>query len=313
MNKKYILSSILVIVTLVLAGCQTSQVASAASQLPQGTPPAGFNPRQAAAVSATPTATATALPTATATATAQPVTAAAESSARAYFAALSKSDFSSASQLVSIFSLSFAQMTRSDAASKLSSLSKAGTTWSDLQIVGSQVFNDSVILVHVTYRTGSTATATATPASQASATPAAATNQKDELWPFRLENGQWLYNWNNLIDYKSLVIQSQVREHITIKPSQLVRYSDRIELHFMMQNQTSDVVYFVQSYDSLAVFHFGDQAVEADKTRPIVISGLRTSFDEVIVVKGLYTSYPNWVEIRKWKGYAPNPWYTFQF
>jgi len=68
-----------------------------------------------------------------------------------------------------------------------------------------------------------------------------------------------------------------------------------------------------QAYDSLAVFHFGNQAVEADKTRKVVISGLRTSFDEAIVVKGLYTSYPKWVEIRKWKGYVVNPWYSFQF
>ena len=311
MNKKFILCSVLVILAIVLSACQTSQTASAASS--QGTPPGGFNPRQAAAATATPTATATAVPTATVTATATPVTAGAEAAARTYFAALQNKDFGGASQLVSIFSLSFAQMTRSDAADKLASLSKAGTTWSALQIVSSQVFNDSVVLVHVTYHTGSTAPATATPSSKASATPAAASETKDELWAFRLENGQWLYNWNNLIDYQTLVVSSQVREHITIKLSQLVRYTDRIELHFMMQNQTSDVVYFVQPYDSLAVFHFGDTEVEADKSTPIVISGLRTSFDEVIVVKGLYTSYPDWVEIKKWKGYYPNPWYTFQF
>ena len=311
MNKKFILCSVLVILAVLLSACQTSQTASAAS--PLGTPPGGFNHRQAAAATATPTTTATSVPTATATATAAPVTASAEAAARAYFAALQNKDFSGASQLVSVFSLSLAQMTRSDAADKLASLSKAGTTWSALQIVSSQVFNDSVILVHVTYQAGSTATATATSSSKTSATPAAASQTKDELWVFRLENGQWLYNWNNLIDYQTLVVSSQVREHITIKPTQLVRYSDRIELHFYMQNWTSNVIYFVQPYDSLAVFHFGDTEVEADKSTPIVISGLRTSFDEVIVVKGLYTSYPTWVEIKKWKGYYPNPWYTFQF
>ncbi len=328
MNKKFGFCSILVIFAMVLSGCQASSTASGASvasiagsssaasgafvQGPQGTPPAGFSPRQAAAT-ATATATATARPTATATATATPMTAGAESAAQAYFAALVSKDFSSASRLVSIYSLSYAQLTRSDAASNLLALSKAGTAWSDLKVVGSQVFSDGLILVHVTYRQANTsATATVT---AATATPAASQDSglKDELWPFKLENGAWLYNWNNLIDTKTLDVQSQTAYHITVKPTQLVRYSDRIELHFMMQNQTSDVMYFVQPYDSLALFHFGDQEVEAEKSTTIVVSGLRTAFDETIVVKGLYASYPTWVEIRKWKGYAVNPWYSFQF
>lgn len=317
MIKKLTFYSILVILALVLAACQTAQASTSVASvgLVAGSSPSNFNPAQSA--SATPTATAIVRPTTTPTATALPVTAAAENSAKAYFAALEKKDFSAAAQWVSIFSLSFAGMTRSDATSQLSKQSTAGTAWSGLQIVDSQVFNDTTILVHVTYLVGSAtpSAGTATPQSAASPTPAAvqASQQQDELWSFRLEGGQWLYNWNNLIDYKTVDVAAQTTEHITIKPTQLVRYSDRIELHFMMQNQTSDVVYFVQPYDSLAVFHFGDQTVEADKTRKVVISGLRTSYDEAIMVKGLYTSYPNWVEIRKWKGYVVNPWYSFQF
>ncbi len=323
MNKKFTVYSVLVILALVLSACSTASASTATSiassstnrQLPQGTlpagfnppqgtPPAGFNRSQGAAATATATAVPTLKPTATATATALSLTALAEASAKAYFDALSKKDFSAASQLVSIFSLTFAEMTRSDAASQLGAQSLKGTTWSDFQVVGSQVFNDSVILVHVNYRTG--AAAASTSASQDA-------NLKDEYWPFRLENGQWMYSWNNLIDYKTVDVDAQTQYHITVKPSMLVRYSDRLELHFLMQNQTSDTVYFVQLNDSLAVFHFGDQASEADKSSKVVISGLRTSFDEVIVVKGLFTSYPSYVEIRKAKGYVPNPWYTFQF
>ncbi len=326
MIKKFSVFSMLVILALVLSACSSAAASTTAAgsgtriaprgtfqppsgtfQPPSGTLPAGFPQRQGS--TATPAASATPVPTATATPTATPVSAAAEVSAKAYFAALQGKNFSAASQLVSVFSLTFAEMVRSDVVSQLSAQSQAGTTWSDFQILGSQVFSDSVTLVHVTYRTGTTPTATAA----ASGTTGQDTNQKDEWWTFRLENSQWLYSWNNLIDYKTLDVASQVANHITILPTLLVRYSDRIELHFMMQNQTSDVVYFVQTYDSLAVFHFGDQSVEADKGHSIVISGLRTSFDEYIVVKGLFTSYPDWVEIKKYRGYYPNPWYTFQF
>ncbi len=335
MFKKFTVFSMLVILALVLSACSTAATSTTTTgsnttargtrqafsgtrmapqgtfQPPSGTMPAGFPVSQDSA--ATPTATATPKPTATSTPTATPVTASAEASAKAYFAALQGKDFTAASQLVSVYSLTYAEMVRSDVASQLTDLSQKGTDWSNFQVVGSQALDSSTILVHVTYRTGAAVTATA--ASSATLTPTAAqdTNQKDELWPFRLENGQWLYNWNNLIDYKTLDVSSQTSNHITILPTLLARYSDRIELHFMMQNQTSDVVYFVQAYDSLAVFHFGDQAIEADKSHSIVISGLHTSFDEYIAVKGLFTSYPDWVEVKKYKGYYPNPWYTFQF
>ncbi len=335
MYKKFTAFSILVILALVLSACSTAAASTSTTgsntsargtrqafsgprmapqgtfQPPSGTLPAGFPGSLDSA--GTPTATATPKPTTTSTPTATPVTASAEASAQAYFAALQGKDFTAASQLVSVYSLTYAGMVCSDVVSQLTALSQAGAAWSNFQVVGSQVLDGSTILVHVTYRTGAAVTATA--AANASQTPTAAqdTNQKDELWAFHLENSQWLYNWNNLIDYKTVDLKAQTSNHITILPTELVRYNDRIELHFMMQNQTSDVVYFVQQYDSLAVFHFGDQAIEADKSHSIVISGLRTSFDEYIAVKGLFTSYPNSVEIKKYKGYYPNPWYTFQF
>jgi len=332
MNKKMSFLSIIVILVLVLTGCQATQSAQASNTNTtgqfNGTPPAGFNPGQApgSSVAATATPTATLKPTATATATTVPVTAAAVSQAKAYFADLQNKDFTAASRLTSIVSLSYAGLTRPQAASSLQAQSLAGTTWSNLQIVDSQVFSDDTILVHVTYTAGTTtgtatpqATATATLQIAASATAQASTSttaaaQKDEVWAFRLESGSYLYNWDNLIDTKTVEVDAQTANHITIQPTQLVRFTDHLELHFMMQNKTSDVVYFVQSYDTLAIFHFGDQVVEAAKSdNQIVISGLRTAYDEKIVVKGLYTSYPTWVEIKKWQGYAPNPWYTFQF
>jgi hypothetical protein len=340
MNKKMAFLSIIVILVLALTGCQSAQSAQASSSANgagapaarqfNGTPPAGFNPGGApgssAAATATPTAVATQKPTATATATAVPVTAAAVSQAKAYFADLQNKDFTAASKLISIVSLSYAGLTRMQAASSLQAQSLAGAGWSNLQIVDSQVFSDDTILVHVIYTVGTT-TGTATPQATANATPEISANavvqasatttaaaQKDEVWAFRLESGSYLYNWGNFIDTKTVEVGAQTANHITLQPTRLVRFTDRLELHFMMQNKTSDVVYFVQSYDTLAVFHFSDQAVEAKNSdNKVVISGLRTSYDEKIVVKGLYTSYPTWVEIKKFDGYYPNPWYTFQF
>ena len=301
MKTKLSFLSLIVILTLVLTGCQAATSAQASSNGAfSGTPPAGFNPGGpfSSSTTATPTAAATPKPTATATATAQAVTAGAVSSATAYFTDLQNKDFTAASQFVSVASLSYAGLTRTQAAASLQSQSLAGAAWSDLKVVDSQTFGSNTTLVHVTY----------------TLTQSGAASQVDETWAFRQEGGSWLFNWNNFIDTKTVTVDAQTANHITVQPTVLVRYTDRIELHFMLQNKTSDVLYFVQSYDTLAVFHFGDQAVNArNADNKIVVSGLRTSYDEKIVVKGLFASYPSWVEIKKWQGYYPNPWYTFQF
>ncbi len=311
MNKKLTYSILIIFLALSLVGCQVAQAATAtSSQPPAGTMTAAMNRPQAAA--ATATASPTAKPTAAPTATAVPVMASAEAAAKTYFAALQKKDFTAAAQVLSIFGLSSASLTRTTAATQLNELSVAGVSWSDFQIVDSQVFNESTILVHVRYK----ATASASTAAGAAAAPVAtatAAAVKDELWPFRKEGSAWLYNWNNLIDIKTVDVTQQTWQHITVKPTYLARYSDRLEMHLMLLNQNEDVVYFTQDYDSLAVFHFDTQAVEADKTHKIVVSGLRTAYDEVITVKGLYTSFPNWVEVKKWSGYYVNPWYSFKF
>jgi hypothetical protein len=107
-------------------------------------------------------------------------------------------------------------------------------------------------------------------------------------------------------------VAGQTTNGITVKPTELVRYSDRIELHMLMQNRISESMYFGQPNETLAVFHFGDQAVPAEQNR-IILAGIHTYFDQVITVKGLFPNYPNQVEIRKWKSLQVPPWYTFAF
>jgi len=43
-----------------------------------------------------------------------------------------------------------------------------------------------------------------------------------------------------------------------------------------------------------------------------VIEPMRTYPETAIVVKGSFASYPEKVEIRKWKGIQAKPWYSFE-
>jgi hypothetical protein len=259
--------------------------------------------------------------------------------AKAYFAAVADGNSEAAAQLLSNFSLVVFEMTRGDAVSALQAQKIAGARWADLQVLETKRFDEDTILVHVTYtvsqklpptvtptasktpnsatatvQAGKTPVATATPAQAGTVNPgptAIPADVKDELWPFRLENGAWRYNWNNLIDFRTLNAPAQTMNGVTLLPLQLNRYSDRIALVVLVQNRTTESVVFGQLNETLGTFQFGDQTVVAETTRWI-LNPLRSVPGATLEIKGLYAAFPDSVEIRKWKTYNVDPWYIFQ-
>ncbi len=249
----------------------------------QGTPA----PQETPTVAATPTATATVESDITD----------AEAALTNYFTDLQKTQFDQASQLVSIYSLAVDQMTRSDAQTALTNQVGDGAAWSDLKIVGAQELSDNTtVLVHVTYTYG----------------VADKKENRDEVWPMRNEAGQWVYNWNNLIDYHTLDNAPETTYGLTIIPQILYRYADHMELSMMIQNSTNNLIVLGQSNEILGTLHFSGQTVKSESTK-IAISPLRTYLDERIDFKGSFDTYPTSVDIRTWTNYSTPPWYTFTF
>jgi hypothetical protein len=246
----------------------------------------------------TPTPQPTPLPSPTVTATPLSTEDLARSQAagalQSYFAALEKGDVNTAAQQLSIFSLEAYQMTAEDAAAALNTQRSAGTRWSNLQVLDSRIFDAQTVLVHVHY----------------SLTVDQANQDKDELWPMRLENGAWHYNWNNLIDFHTLTVAPQTTAGVTAMPTQLRRFTDHLDLILLFQNHTSQPVVFGQSNEILATFHFGDKAVQVDHTQ-IILDALRSKPDVTLTVSGLWMTFPDSVVIRQWKNYNVPPWYTF--
>jgi hypothetical protein len=247
----------------------------------------------------TPTPRPTLLPSPTATAT--PLSSEEQSMNQAaaalqnYFTALEQGDVNAASQQLSIFSLQAYNITATDAASALNTQRAAGTRWSTMQILGGRVFDAQTVLVHVRY---------SLTANQAAA------QVKDEFWPMRLENGAWRYNWNNLIDFRTLTISPQTTAGVTVMPTQMRRFTDRLDLILLFQNHTNEPVVFGQTNEVLATFKFNDQDVQANQAQ-IILDALRSKPDVTLSIPGLYLTYPNSVVIRQWKNYKVSPWYTF--
>jgi hypothetical protein len=304
------------IAILLLAGCQMRQnLRGGIGANPQptftGIAPSS-NPVEAPALADTPTSQ----PTPTEAAPTPAPTDGAVNAVKAYFNALESQDFEAASKLVSRFSLLAAEMTAGDVAAALSAERANGARWSALEVKEAQVFDPKTVLVHVTYRVASNPPATTvTPVPNAAATQdpkngQETTTERDELWPVRLENGSWLYNWQNLIDFHTLSTKEKTTAGLLVKPTRLTRYSDRVSLTLLVQNSTNEAIVLGQPNETLATFFFGDEKVEAEKTR-FIFDRLRSYPDTVLDVKGLYPRYPDSVEIRRWKNYQTPPWFTF--
>lgn len=98
---------------------------------------------------------------------------------------------------------------------------------------------------------------------------------------------------------------------ITVMPLQLNRYSDRLQLTLLVQNRTNEAVVFGQANETMGTFHFGDQPVVAEKAQWI-LNPLRSVPAAVLEAKGLFSTYPDTIEIRKWNNFNVKPWFVFQ-
>jgi hypothetical protein len=275
-----------------------------ATRMASGGGPGGAGGPGGFGATTTATAIATVEPTATPepTATAVDPTSGAVQTAQGYFTAIETGDFSTASKLVSSFSLLANKLTAGDVVEALTQQKTAGAAWSNFKVAGSQVFDTQTILVHVTYTFSST---------DAKSGKTVETTM-DEQWPFRLEQKKWKYNWTNIIDFETLGSNAKLSNGLTVKPLQMARYTDKIRLTVMAQNNTVEAISVGGTTNQrLGTFHFGSQTVEAENTH-YLFDAYRTYMSITIDVKGLYTSYPDAVELIRYgvTGTA-TPWFTF--
>ena len=156
----------------------------------------------------------------------------------------------------------------------------------------------------------------ANPVEEAAATDENTIEEADEseladvVWAFRLENGQWRYNWDNLIDFRTLSARSQTTGGVSMLPKEILRFSDHMQVNLLAQNRTNDPILFGQVNETLATLHFQGETVEVEPAK-IYLNPLRSYPDTAITFAGFYESYPDKLDIRTWKSYVVDPWYSF--
>ena len=284
MNKKYASTFLMIALAILLSACQFSvpigQVSTARSTT---VTPAPARP------SPTPRNTPSPRPSATSAPTEAPF-AGAEAVAAVYAAALTKGDIPAAADQLSSYGLMVANQTRGDYIARLKADGEKGRI-SGFKILNSQQGTPNTVLVHVSYTLGKD-------------------TSRDELWPFRFENEKWGYNFENLIDFHTLTVDPQTTNGITFIPLRLLRYSDHTRLELTGQNRTNEPVIFGQVNETLAIFHFGDKLVNAEKTY-LALDAMRTTPGLALDAKGYFDTYPTSVDIRIWRDYQVKPWFSF--
>lgn len=299
---KFLRSALTLITFLLIAGCTLRQngIAPNFTPVPVSTatfaPAATPVPTDIPAPASAPTSAAVTPTAAPSEATLQPATAAAQ----AYASALQAGDFTAAAGMLSNFSLTAAQITGSSAAASLATQKAAGAAWSGFEIQPAQPFDPHTALVKVRFQ-----------AAVKDAKTGQVTQQtRDEVWPLRLEDGAWRYNWQNLIDTRTLDVKEAVTAGMTVKPLRMERYTDRIVLTLLVQNGTNDAIVWGSPSEVISTFHFGEKSVAGDKNR-LIFDRLRSYPDTEITVSGLFSTYPDSVELRKFTNYNVAPWFNF--
>ena len=293
------LFTVIILSALVLGACQAPP---AVDQVP-----AAEEHQAATEVPEKPTATTVPTETEEPTATVDPVQReldAAKMVVTSYFDAVVDGNSEEAADYLSRFSLVVFEMTRDDAVEALQTQKTDGVKWSGLEIKEAELFTDNTVLVSVAYTTE-------TPVEDDDAEEGAMLEVPvEEVWAVRLENGEWLLNWNNLIDFKTMSASARSINNVTVLPTELLRFTDHMELQMLIQNRNNETVVFGQTNETLGTFYFGNDTVIAEDTRCVLVA-LRSTSDCVLKINGLYEEYPDQVEIRKWKSYDVDPWYTF--
>lgn len=259
---------VLLVLSMVLSACQ------AATPVEGGTEEAAA---AAPAVMATLLPTATPRPQPTATSAAQP----AQTALLAYCAALQAGQPADAAALLSDFGLLTADLSRREAQSQLAAQMQAGKGWQECQLRSIRLLDDQTALAEVSFRL------------------ADASKSEQAIWALRFEADRWGVNWGGAVDRRTLYVEPQKLNDVTVQPLELVRYTDRLQLRVMVQNNRDEGLVWGAANQPMASFHWGDKTLDAAGKR-LVFNTQKSYSSAAVDLPGFYETDVQSVDLRFW-------------
>lgn len=201
--------------------------------------------------------------------------------------ALIKKDFNQAANLLSEYSLQLLGLTRQDIVIRYHTLDFKGWRLVDCRLLESKKFDDQTMLVHLLMK---------------EQTGEQEPQYYDGWQALHLEGGQWLVNWNDVIDALPLAVESQTVSGVTVQPTQLIRFTDKIRLVFNVENANKRAAFWDLAGQKVATFYIADQAVgvRGVNATPFMIDAESSYTGVYAEVPGLQATYPTGVDLTNW-------------
>ena len=200
---------------------------------------------------------------------------------------LIKKDFNQAANLLSQYSLQLFGLTRQEIVIRYQTLGFKSWKLVDCRLLESKKFDDQTMLVHLLMK---------------EQTGEQEPQYYDGWQALRLEEGQWLINWNDVIDALPLVVEAQTVSGVTIQPTQLLRYTDKIRLVFNVGNANKRAAFWDLAGQKVSTFFIADQAVSVRGVNetPFMIDAESAYTAAYAELPGLQATYPTGVDLTNW-------------
>lgn len=216
-----------------------------------------------------------------------------ETALDAYVNALIEKDYVKAAEGISDFSLEFSGITREEAANTLNAAST----------------NENIVVEHsigeIRMVGSSLAIATISLSTQYQQNPVQKQETKVALMK---EKGQWKVNWGNVLDEREITSSGQTVRKVTVQPVKMVRYVDRVQVHFNTKNDADMTVYWGFLNDPIGTLTYaGESALKAVASPdsgniegPVFVESNAASELIIITFFGMRSTAPATLELTGW-------------
>jgi hypothetical protein len=200
-----------------------------------------------------------------------------EEAAKAYYDAWLKSDADQLTNLISDFSLQYAASTRESVRAELKKKIFNGLVVEEYEVLESRILDDTTALVRVI-----------TQERQGLGEP----STHDQWAAFRLENGEWRLNWNNIVDVMPLATPAQTINGLEIQLVEVRRFTDHLKIMLHARNTSAQAVQWGWTNDVTVTAFFPDQSSN-DLRFSFAFEPNRTYTDRFAKLEGVFEEYPD--------------------
>jgi len=199
-----------------------------------------------------------------------------------YMEAAHQRDFKRMASFLSDYSLQLLGTTREEARIDFEKLDFEGWRSVEHRIVATREINSEIVLIRAFEKSGYN-------------------NQFDtyDWWSsLRKEKDGWRVNLDNIVDHIILDIEPQTINDVTVQPTLVVRYTNKLCLYMIVDNANDRAIHWGWGNELIATAFFGNEA--EDKWGALQLQSKRNYPNMYLEFDGWHETYPTSIILYSW-------------